>query len=540
MATIDNILLKEQIKILYKNLLISIPANFLCACAVFIGLDANKIIRVWFSTVIIISLLRLGNYYFYHKNPKKIKLHLILFICGTALSAALWGIMDSFLMPQNDLLTQMIIIIVVAGVTAGGVQTLNANIIASIVYVTLIICPLCIWLFLQDAAAYFVLGIAMTAYLIFMIITSMRGCKLLVKTLNLQYENIALVKNLSLTHAKLLSSFNLLERQEQEITLINKMNSMLQTCQDSKEAYSIIIFTAKELFANYSGGLAILNVLSNNLEMIDQWGKNKILKSTFNVSDCWALREGHSYFVNDTTKYSCYHFYSRPDAYICYPLIIQNETSGLLVIYTSSVDNILDNYQLQLATGFCEVIQLSLANIKLRESLYQQATHDPLTGLFNRRYLDEILARELQRIIREKKPLCVAMLDLDYFKRFNDENGHEAGDEVLKFVGALLNENFRSSDIASRFGGEEFLVVLADTDMAAAVKRMQYICETVKKGNIQFNGQFLPKITISIGIAEAPVQGASVKDIIHAADMALYAAKQSGRDRVNCFSNDKQ
>lgn len=171
----------------------------------------------------------------------------------------------------------------------------------------------------------------------------------------------------------------------------------------------------------------------------------------------------------------------------------------------------------------------------MRETLYEQANHDPLTGLFNRRYMDETLTRELQCTFREHKSLSVAMLDLDFFKKFNDTNGHEAGDEILKFIGALLIKNFRESDVACRFGGEEFLVIMGNTNISDAYKRLEEIRNEVKSGEVFFNGRLLPSITISIGVAEAPADGDTAKDLISAADIALYSAKQAGRDRVERF-----
>ena len=139
-----------------------------------------------------------------------------------------------------------------------------------------------------------------------------------------------------------------------------------------------------------------------------------------------------------------------------------------------------------------------------------------------------------QRIIRDKKHLCVAMLDLDHFKSFNDKHGHEAGDEILKYIATLLQDNFRGSDICCRFGGEEFLIVMVDTDMTTAKNRLECFRETVKSKKIYFQDLVLPCMTVSIGLAEAPEQGITASIIIHAADIALYSAKQEGRDRLVC------
>lgn len=540
-ANIEEEVFAAEVKLLYKNLLVSVLANFICASLVVFGLfqaPGNTLIWSWYGCVSVVSLFRIILLYFYHHHEKNYFPYRTLFIFFVILSAALWGIIGSFLMPTDEPLQQMIIIVIIAGVTAGGMQTLNVNLTASLLYISLIIIPVCAWLFLQNTLTYFILGIAMTMYLIFMLITSVRGHNLSKKEMKLYYENFLLIKKISSSHKKLMRSYETLEQHENEIMILGKMNVMLQNCQESNEAYEIIQFTAKELFSRFNGCLAILNSSTNTLEIVKQWGDSQNVKSIFKSSDCWAIREGHSYLVRDTSKdIICYHFDSSPGAYICLPLILQSGIMGLLVIHSPNKE-IFENYNQQIASNFCGIIQPSLANIKLREELYEKAIRDPLTGLYNRRFMDETLSRELQRTFRDGKSLCVAMLDLDLFKRFNDANGHEAGDEILKFVGTVLRNNFRANDIACRFGGEEFIVILTDSDLSAAYPRLETIRKEIKNGKVFFNKKQLPTLTISIGIAEAPRHGTSAKDIIDAADKALYIAKQTGRDRVKLLNND--
>jgi diguanylate cyclase (GGDEF)-like protein len=171
----------------------------------------------------------------------------------------------------------------------------------------------------------------------------------------------------------------------------------------------------------------------------------------------------------------------------------------------------------------------------LRRRLHDQATRDPLTGLFNRRYLDDTLPRELHRILRKGTPLCVAMLDLDHFKRFNDTFGHDAGDLALRESSRLLRENLRKSDIACRYGGEEFLLVLPDSALEDASQRLEQIRSRFESMEIRREGQLLATITFSAGIATAPEHGSTPEELLRAADAALYAAKQAGRNRVLAY-----
>src|SRR5579885_2002001 len=331
-------------------------------------------------------------------------------------------------------------------------------------------------------------------------------------------------------------ALNELKQHQDELVLINKTNDMLQTCKELKEAYTIIALTSRELFPALSGGLAIYNESSKTLETVEKWGNNPVMKLVFSPDDCWAIRGGHVHVVTQPSKdISCNHFTSQlTGEYIDLPLVVQSEMIGMFHL-SAPPGYVISPDQQQLAVTFSEVIKLSLANIELREALHDQSIRDPLTGLFNRRYLNETLPRELQLVTREKRQLCVAMLDLDYFKRFNDDYGHEAGDEVLKHIGNLLKHKFRGSDIACRFGGEEFVVVLLDGEIQTVIQRLQQIRDDVKHASLTYHNKVLPSITLSIGVAKAPEHGGIGADLIRAADVALYAAKQGGRDRLEIF-----
>ena len=179
-----------------------------------------------------------------------------------------------------------------------------------------------------------------------------------------------------------------------------------------------------------------------------------------------------------------------------------------------------------------ETIKLSLYNLKLREELREQAIHDPLTGLCNRRYLEENLARELHRARRGNSPLCVVMLDLDNFKPFNDTFGHDAGDSLLRELGQVLREKLRKSDISCRYGGDEFVLVLPDSSLADTQQRVEQIRALVKELRIRTGDPRLDTITVSAGIASAPEHGSTAAELLQAADNAMYAAKQAGGNCV--------
>jgi len=322
-----------------------------------------------------------------------------------------------------------------------------------------------------------------------------------------------------------------LQKRDSEMQVLNRMNDLLRACITQEEAYQVIALTAGELFAGQNGGLAVLHPSGQYLETVARWGHEMTVEPIFSLEDCWAMRRGQPHEVTDPRAgLLCRHFVHPPQSgYLCVPLTVQGETLGVLCLMGISARK--DNRrvsQQQLAVMVGEAIKLSLSNLRLREKLHEQAMRDPLTGLFNRRYLDETLPRELHRTQRGKSPLCVAMLDLDHFKGFNDTFGHEVGDLLLSELGQIFHDNLRKSDIACRQGGDEFLLVLADSSLEDTWQRVEQIRLLVKDLEIRHLG----KITISAGIVEAGEYGTSAGELLRAADKALYAAKQAGRDCI--------
>jgi diguanylate cyclase (GGDEF)-like protein len=179
-----------------------------------------------------------------------------------------------------------------------------------------------------------------------------------------------------------------------------------------------------------------------------------------------------------------------------------------------------------------EHIAMALSNLRLHETLRSQSIRDPLTGLFNRRFMEESLELEIRRAARNQRPLGMIMVDLDHFKYFNDNFGHEAGDLLLKELGALLKGNIRGEDIACRYGGEEFTLILPEGTGAVTRQRAEFFRDAIQRLDVHFRGLPLGKITASMGVAVFPDHGRSAKELIEAADKALYRSKSDGRDRV--------
>lgn len=330
-----------------------------------------------------------------------------------------------------------------------------------------------------------------------------------------------------------------LEQQHQEITLLSKMSNSLQTCLTVTEAYRVIMRFIKLLFPHTQGMLAMLADNATELESVASWteiqSEEPIPKIVFTVKDCWALHQNRLYYMGNSTTYPlCHHLLSDSVAiYLCVPLIAQGELIGLLHIAQSHLaTELLNESQQRLAETIADQIALALANLKLRQSLQNQSTRDPLTGLYNRRYLEETLEREFHRAQRNNQNVGVIMVDIDYFKQFNDQFGHDAGDVVLKKLGQFLNEHIRKGDIACRYGGEEFILILPGAALEVIHTRAKVLNAKIKQLAIQHRNQNLGVITLSIGVACFPQHGSTAEDVLRAADIALYHAKAQGRDQA--------
>lgn len=334
-----------------------------------------------------------------------------------------------------------------------------------------------------------------------------------------------------------------LEQHNREMEIFSDMARMLQASVTSGEAYSVIDRSIRRLFPTESGEVYLLDEPRNVFESIASWGSIPSDYQVLSPDECWALRLGQTYVVDSPcSTVPCPHVRApRQMPHICMPMTAQGKTLGLLYVLFSSADcqgnreamlNRTIEHKKRLAATVAESIALALANFRLREMLYVQSTHDALTGLFNRRSMEELLDKELHRTARKAGTLAVIMLDIDHFKPFNDTFGHGAGDLLLRELGAFLQRNIRSEDYACRYGGEEFVIVLPGTSAGSARQRAEAIREGVKHISLQYLGRTLGRITVSLGVAVFPENGSTKDELLRAADKALYRAKAEGRDRV--------
>ncbi len=339
-----------------------------------------------------------------------------------------------------------------------------------------------------------------------------------------------------------------LELRNKEMSAINEMGDMLQGCPTAEEAFAVIAHWAERLFVGRSGAVCAINPSRNMVEPVAVWGEPRLGESVFAPDECWALRSGRTHLVDDPrSRLVCRHLtepLSGPS--LCVPMMAQGEALGILHIqagpgsvgiHAAGPAGTADSAK-QLAVTVAEHLALALANLKLRETLRTQSIRDPLTGLFNRRYMEESLERELHRAERRAHSVGVIMLDIDHFNHFNNTYGHQAGDTLLKAFGELVRGQVRSEDIACRYGGEEFTLILPEASADVTMGVADQVRQQVKELHVTERGQALGTITVSVGVAMFPEHGGRGEDLIGAADRALYRAKRDGRDRVAAVESD--
>lgn len=320
-----------------------------------------------------------------------------------------------------------------------------------------------------------------------------------------------------------------------DLNLLGRYGNLLLGCTDLAEALQISQQMLSMLLPGSAGSIYPLLDGEGLAEASHLWGIHAAeTRSQARARDCWAMQRKRLHLSHlDSPGSVCPHVVA-PDraeavCIACIPLTAQGESLGWIYL---SAPGIGPFPKLPVAIAAGEQLALALANLKLRQNLRDLSVRDPLTGLFNRRYLTESLGREMARSGRRKLPLAVMTFDLDRFKAFNDTYGHGAGDAVLVAFARLLRERSRNEDIACRLGGEEFILILPEMDREVALRRAEEMMRELAALDIVHEGEPLPPITTSIGIALYPEHGSKPEELQHKADLALYEAKAGGRNRA--------
>jgi diguanylate cyclase (GGDEF)-like protein/PAS domain S-box-containing protein len=324
-----------------------------------------------------------------------------------------------------------------------------------------------------------------------------------------------------------------LEQRTQEMTLLSEMGDMLRACLSTDEAYNVIVRVAQQIFPVQVGALFVISPSRNLVEAVAIWGDASLVERVFAADECWALRRGRVHWVEDTgVGLLCKHLpQPPPEGYLCVPMMAQSEALGILYLAQPANARLTEAKQ-RLAMAMAEHIAMALSNLRLHETLRSQSIRDPLTGLFNRRFMEESLELELRRATRNRRPLGVIMFEVDAAQSGIRSSGPEAEDSILREIGGLLQTIIRKEDIACRFGGEKFTIVLPQGSLEITSQRTENLRGMIKDLEIRHRGQSLGHVTVSAGIAVFPEQGRTVEALIRVADAALQRAKQEGGDRI--------
>jgi diguanylate cyclase (GGDEF)-like protein/PAS domain S-box-containing protein len=337
----------------------------------------------------------------------------------------------------------------------------------------------------------------------------------------------------------LVATVQQLEAFHRDGEVLSRMAELLQSCAHRGEAYEIVRETGAQLFPKSSGSLFIYRESRDVLEHVAHWGGGPPADKTLAPDECWALRLGSAHFAPPNGSIRCGHAHEEQRGYACVPFHGQGQILGLFHIAVdvepgSRRPARVTEQRLQAMT---DRVGPALANLRLRDAMREMALRDGLTGLYNRRYLEDALNREIHRAERSGQPLAVIMIDIDNFKQFNDRHGHDAGDFVLSALARAIARNIRPSDLACRYGGEEFAVVLPETSVDMACQRAEEMRLAIRNTNLTHLGQTLAAPSASFGVAIYPGDGSTAPELLKASDRALYRAKHEGRDRISVDQN---
>lgn len=334
-----------------------------------------------------------------------------------------------------------------------------------------------------------------------------------------------------------------LTQHNREMQLINELNSYLQVCESLEETHSIVAHYARRIFADCTGTLYLFNENHDAVEPVARWGDSQCFSGSVMIqNDCWALRQGKVHVVEGKgDAIICNHVNEDCEhGYVCAPAIAQGEMIGVLCVTLGSGDG---NGKVgttlrpiesrsRLISLAADNLAMALVSLKLREALRNRSVRDPLTSLFNRRYLEETLSRDMSNAKRADRPLSVIMIDIDHFKNYNDTHGHDAGDFVLVELAQIVRSKLRGGDTPCRYGGEELVLIMPGAPKSIAIARAEALRQAIENYEFVYKGKSLSRMTVSLGVSEFPFDGDSSGNLLKSVDTALYRAKELGRNRV--------
>ncbi|MEH2293539.1 diguanylate cyclase [Nostoc sp.] len=326
-----------------------------------------------------------------------------------------------------------------------------------------------------------------------------------------------------------------LEVKKRELIYLSDMADMLYSCESKDEVYKVVALTCSKLFPNMSGCICIISNSKNYVQMNSIWGDEKSSKEIFSQSECWALRRGKFNLLSPgNSGLMCSHLIQPVSgAHLCIPLFGQGEVVGILHIH--AFEEISPEDQ-QISEIIARTLGFALNNLSIKQRLTHDNLRDGMTQLFNQNYMQTITEQRLAEAERLGQPLSVIFLDIDNFKSYNSRYGHVTANIVLKGLAKLLLKSIRSFDIACRWGGEEFVIVMPNMTLETLRKRVEQLRLDVEQMQLKDGDQILERITASFGIAVSE-PGITIKDFLNRADQAMLEAKRTGKNRVIEYVN---
>jgi diguanylate cyclase (GGDEF)-like protein len=346
-------------------------------------------------------------------------------------------------------------------------------------------------------------------------------------------------ERLSRANGSLATTVEALGTRVSEAMLLKNARDELQLCVTAQEAYDCSARHLNQLVPGSSGVISIINNSRSMLITSATWGDPEGMLDGFEAEACCGLRTGRPRWRKvGESEIHCAHFVGLPpENYMCIPLAALGETLGFAYVNlpTEAVQTLAAGRQ-ALINEMVELAAMAIAGLNLRAKLENQSIRDGLTNLFNRHFLEIALERELQRAMRNGVPLALLMLDVDHFKAFNDLFGHEAGDLVLRELARCLQSTVRVEDMVCRYGGEEFVILLPEITQERAMETAERLRQRVLTMRLEYRGEPLRQISISVGLAMYPDLASDGMDLLRMADRALYQAKRAGRNQVHIMA----
>lgn len=325
----------------------------------------------------------------------------------------------------------------------------------------------------------------------------------------------------------------------EQLSLSAEMLQTVDAVETPEELSEIISVFLKKLFPLTKGAIYLYRNSRDVLERGACWGTTGNEREIVRPNECWALRLGRTHQNTQGVDLACEHTeieLAPGYTQLCVPMLSQGDVIGLMIVTAPQAE--LEKIKRGFVITVAEQLGLAINNVRLRNSLRHQSTIDPLTGLYNRRYFDESLKREMIRARRLNSPLAIVMIDLDHFKQINDTYGHDGGDLVLRETGKHIIERIRGSDVACRYGGEEIVLLLSDCTVQDAATCAENIRASLADIRLRNLGQTIAQVSASFGVAAWLEHAADEKELIKAADRSLYSAKKTGRNRV-CTASEE-